>query len=50
MDKIGIVEERSDTIQFLNARTGERGCKDLDCGVDAAKLVIMKYLTFIRVV
>jgi hypothetical protein len=23
LDKIGIVEERSDTIQFLNARNGE---------------------------
>ncbi|CDW75345.1 ef hand family protein [Stylonychia lemnae] len=32
LDKIALVEERSDTIQFMNARTGERGCKDLDCG------------------
>ena len=39
LDKIALVEERSDVIQFMNARNGERGCKDLDCGVDAAKLV-----------
>ena len=32
LDKIALVEERSDTIQFMNARSGERGCKDLDCG------------------
>ena len=38
LDKIAVVEERSDTIQFLNARNGERGCKDLDCGMDAAKI------------
>lgn len=35
LDKIAIVEERSDTIQFINARNGERACKDLDCGFNA---------------
>ena len=39
LDKIAIVEERSDTIQFMNAKNGERGCKDLDCGQDSAKIV-----------
>jgi hypothetical protein len=42
LDKIALVEERSDTIQFMNAKNGERGCKDLDCGVDAAKLVFIR--------
>ena len=32
LDKIAIVEERSDTIQFINPRNCERASKDLDCG------------------
>jgi len=39
LDKIALVEERSDTIQFVNPRGGDRALKDLDCGADAAKIV-----------
>jgi hypothetical protein len=38
-DKIALVEERCDTIQFIAPKTGDRACKDLDCGVEAQKLV-----------
>ena len=40
LDKIAIVEERSDTIQFINPKNCERSCKDLDCGFGSHKSVI----------
>jgi hypothetical protein len=39
IDKIAIVEERSDVLQFINPRTAERSCKDLDCGMTTSKMV-----------
>ena len=41
LDKIALVEERCDTVQFIVPRTGERAAKDLDCLAEAQKLVRM---------
>lgn len=44
IDKVALVMERSDTIQFINPKNGDRSCKDLDCGLDSAKLVSLANL------